>query len=114
MDVAALESALKENNGFGVLTTIHAWICYYLKIPCEDAIQGYLYSSIVMTVNCALRLMSLGQTEGQILINRLLPVLKEQWRAVSELPTERIHSFALAQEIHAMKHETLYSRLFMS
>lgn len=114
MDVTALEAGLQEYNGFGVLPTVHAWIGYHLEIPCDDAVLGYLYTSTVMAVNSAMRLMPIGQTEGQVLIRRMMPVLEEQWREVEGLAFEQMHTFALAQEIRAMNHETLYSRLFMS
>lgn len=114
MDFDSLEKCLKEYHAFGSLATIHAWAAYHLEIPCNEAVKGYLYTSVVTMVNSGLRLMAIGQTEGQLLIHRSLEVIEDEWEAVSGLNENHIHSFAIAQEIQSMNHETLYSRLFMS
>ncbi|MEB3103369.1 urease accessory protein UreF [Ferviditalea candida] len=108
-----LESSIKE-YGIGTLPTIHAWIAYHLELPVDDAVKGYLYSSVVMVTNSALRLMSIGQTDGQMIIRRAIPVIEEEWKKIRDLPVEQLHSFSVAQEIRSMNHEILYSRLFMS
>jgi urease accessory protein len=58
--------------------------------------------------------MSMGQTDGQIMIRRLIPIIEAEWAKVSKQPSNTLFSYAIAQEIRAMNHETLYSRLFMS
>lgn len=108
-----LERSINE-YGVGTLPTIHAWVAYHLELPVDDAVRGYLYSSAVMVTNSALRLMSVGQTDGQMIIRRAIPVIEEEWKKVRDLPVEQMHSFSVAQEIESMNHETLYSRLFMS
>ncbi len=113
LEFEAFEAAMKE-RGVGTLPTIHTWISYQLGIQCQDTVTGYMYNNIVTLTNSALRLMSLGQTEGQILIRSMIPIIEEEWRKVAEFPPEQLFSFAVAQEIRAMNHETLYSRLFMS
>jgi urease accessory protein len=113
-ELAKLEHNLKLHGGFGTLPTIHAWISYTLGVPLDEAVKGYLYTSLTTIVNSALRLMSLGQTEGQLLIRKMLTLIDQQWALVRELPAEQLHAFTPAHDIRAMQHETLYSRLFMS
>jgi urease accessory protein len=114
MEFAKLEQAIAEHNGYGTFSAVHAYVSYQLKIPCDEAVQGYLYTSVQTIVNSALRLMSIGQTEGQQMIQRSIATIGEEWRKHRERPDIGMHSFAVAQDIDAMNHETLYSRLFMS
>jgi urease accessory protein len=115
---------LTERSGGCTLPVVHAWIVWHLGVPGDDAVRGYLYASVSTLVNGAIRLMSIGQTEGQAVIARCIPVIAAEWDlwlarhvpdSLEDAPAlPPIRSFAFAQEIYAMKHETLYSRLFMS
>ena len=67
-----------------------------------------------MSVNSALRLMSMGQTEGQRLIARLTPLTSDAWAIAQEIVPEDAYSNMPMAELAMMRHETLYSRLFMS
>jgi len=113
-DLRKLERGLELHGGYGTLPVVHAWISFKLRVPLDEAVKGYLYTSLTTMVNSALRLMSLGQTEGQLLIRRMLTVIDQQWDTVRKLPAEQLHAFTPAHDIRAMQHETLYSRLFMS
>jgi urease accessory protein len=79
-------------------------------------VLSHLYAGVNGLVQNALRAMAIGQTEGQKVLQRLLPVMqREAERLVLDPPApDRLSSHTLAQEIGAMRHETLYSRLFMS
>ena len=114
IDLQALEHILQLHGGYGTLPVVFAWISRKLDVELDTAVQAYLYTSVTTMVGSALRLMSLGQTEGQALIQRLQRVAGEQWLEVRNLPADRLHSFTPAHDIRAMQHETLYSRLFMS
>ncbi len=109
-----LEEALAAHKTCGNLPTIHAYINFHLGISCDEAVKGYLYSSVNMMINSALRLMAIGQTDGQQILTRMLPVIDEEWERVCHMFPDEMHSFSLSQEVAAMNHETLYSRLFMS
>ncbi len=113
-ELLKLEQGLSLHGAYGTLPIVHAWISYKLGVPQDEAVKGYLYTSLTTMVNSALRLMSLGQTEGQLLIRRMLTCIDQQWTLVRELPAEQLHAFTPAHDIRAMQHETLYSRLFMS
>jgi urease accessory protein len=114
IDFEPLKDALARHNTCGTLPVIHGYINYHLEIDLNDAVTGYLYSSVNMLAGSALRLMSLGQTDGQAIVTSMLPVIEREWNAVSHMEPEQMHSFSFSQEIAAMNHETLYSRLFMS
>ncbi|MFD2671243.1 urease accessory protein UreF [Marinicrinis sediminis] len=113
MQLAQLEEALSK-QGYGTLPAIHTYTAHQLGIGLHETITGYLYTSVSMMVNSALRLMSMGQTQGQQLIQQSIPQIEQAWKEVSALPPEELHAHAWLQEIYEMNHETLYSRLFMS
>ena len=85
----------------------------WLGIPLEQAAEGYLYACVVTCVNSALRLMSIGQTEGAG-YRALCPENRAAWSAAAEHGAGgRLYGMPMA-ELAMIRHETLYSRLFMS
>lgn len=106
--------SLHDHGGIGTLPTVHTWVCHNLKVELDDAVKGYLYTTVSTMVNSALRLMSIGQTEGQLLIARSIDIIHTAWENIKEMPPYTLHSNAIAQEIREMQHEYLPSRLFMS
>ncbi|WP_240548502.1 urease accessory protein UreF [Paenibacillus lignilyticus] len=113
-DWTLLQEALKSKSCLGTHPLVFGFACYRLGISLEQAAQGYMYASIVNCINSALRLMSIGQTEGQTIIARLTPKTLDAWKAVSGMTPEDAFSFMPISEIAMMRHENLYSRLFMS
>ncbi|MDP5273950.1 urease accessory protein UreF [Chengkuizengella axinellae] len=113
MNLKPLKEYFIKNKSI-TLPTVHTYIAFHLGIGLDETVKGYCYTNVVTTVNSALRLMSIGQTDGQVIISRAIPVIEEEWGNVKKLNPETLHSFAPEQEIYAMNHETLYSRLFMS
>lgn len=109
-----LEALLKQHQGHGTFPVVFAWIAWHLNIDRETTVLGYLYTSIQTIVNSGLRLMSMGQTAGQLLIRRMNQIAEQQWRELEKQPITTPYSFSNVHDILAMEHETLYSRLFMS
>ncbi|MCU6707408.1 urease accessory protein UreF [Paenibacillus sp. J5C_2022] len=103
-----------KHGAYGTLPTIHCWISYELGMNVDDTVKGYLYTSMTMMVNSALRLMSIGQSDGQRMIRLLIDRIEEAWQDEMSNPPRPPSNYAIANDIRAMQHETLYSRLFMS
>lgn len=114
LDWSPLLEAMKAGNCFASHPLSHGYACWVLGISEEKAIQGYLYTCIVTCVNSALRLMSMGQTEGQSLIARLIPLTADALEIVRAMEPEQAYSNMPMAEMAMMRHERLYSRLFMS
>jgi urease accessory protein len=110
-----LAGAIREGRCFGAHPLIHGWVSYQLGVPLSMAAEGYLYSCTMNCINSGLRLMSLGQTDGQRLLAELLPYIHEAWEQASSLdPLEDGYSSTPVADVAMMRHEGLYSRLFMS
>nr|WP_154892576.1 urease accessory UreF family protein [Paenibacillus xylanexedens] len=114
MDFSLIDEAVQAHGAYCGITTIHGYINYQLEIGLDEAVTGHLYTSVNAYVNSALRLLPIGQTEAQMLIQKLLDDIDSEWIRIRNDDPEDMHSFGIAQEIYAMRHESLPARLFMS
>jgi urease accessory protein len=85
-----------------------------LGLPEDSAVQGYLYTVTAGWVAAALRLVPLGQTDGQRLLHDLAPTLLDVWQQYRDLRPEEAWSCVPGLDIRSMQHQRLYSRLFRS
>ncbi|MHA6485063.1 urease accessory protein UreF [Paenibacillus sp. strain BS8-2] len=114
LDWVAISDAVAAGRCSGTHPLVFGFVCYRLGLSREATMTGYLYTSIVHCVSSALRLMSIGQTEGQMLIASLTPQIEEALQQAMELEPEDAYSNMPMAELGMMAHEQLYSRLFMS
>ncbi|HET7580093.1 MAG TPA: urease accessory UreF family protein [Bacillales bacterium] len=101
---------------FGNPAIVHGWLSAYLEVPPEEAIFTHLYTSVNNMLQGALRMAAVGQTDVQLIMQKLYPLMTEESeKIVQDSPDEGdLCNYAVIQETEAMIHETLYSRLFMS
>lgn len=110
------QERIQSGRCFGHTAIVHGWICAYLGYSSQTTVLTYLYNAVNGLVQVALRGMSIGQTEAQRVLKSLLPVISDQAEQITaNLPLpQQMFTRAVHQEIAAMRHESLYSRLFMS
>lgn len=78
----------------------------------EEAVAAHLYQTAVGFVSAAMKLLPIGQREGQRLLHAWTPLLVElSGRA---RPESVMTSWSPVQDIYAMRHSRLASRLFRS
>ncbi|MFC5471664.1 urease accessory protein UreF [Cohnella suwonensis] len=104
----------KAGRCFGTYPLVYGIVCRELRIPLDRAAEGYLYASVGTCVNAALRLISMGQTEAQRITASLFPDVTAAWASVKEMDPEDAYGAMPLAELAMIRHETLYSRLFMS
>jgi len=92
---------------FGIVAGTHGWSPF-------EAAAAYLYSSSAAMVGAALRLVPLGQMQGQFIIRNLAPLIGSLADRATKLNIAEMSSFAPALEIAAMRHACLEARLFRS
>ncbi len=84
------------------------------RIPAQSALVAYLWAWLENQVMAAIKIVPLGQTDGQ----RILLALGERLGAIAEraasLSNDEIGGFAPRMAILSGRHETQYSRLFRS
>lgn len=77
----------------------------------EDAVAAYLYQAATGVMSAALKLLPIGQREGQRLLDGWMPLIAELSR---QAPDMTMTSWSPIQDIYAMRHSRLTSRLFRS
>lgn len=83
-----------------------------INLEIEAVVALYLHSFASNLCSAAQRLMPLGQTDAQIVLNALTPTCAQIAQEVSKDPTP--WSITWTSDIAAMRHETLQTRLFQS
>ena len=80
----------------------------------ESTLLAYLYTVLTGFVAAALRLVPLGQSDGQRLLHELEPLSRALITQYGELLPEDAWSATPGLDIRSMQHERLYSRLYRS
>jgi urease accessory protein len=78
----------------------------------EDAVAAFLYQTAQGFVSAAMKLLPVGQKEGQQLLHRWAPLIADLSRSVK--PQKELASWSPLHDIYAMRHARLESRLFRS
>jgi urease accessory protein len=83
-----------------------------LKWPRQESVAAFLYHTAVGFVSASLKLLPIGQREGQRLLVRWMPLIVDVSRQVEQ---EKIStSWSPVQDIYSMRHAQLTTRLFRS
>jgi urease accessory protein len=80
----------------------------------EASATAYLYSAAALLVGAALRLLSMGQMEGQRVLWALHPVVDRAAREAAARDAGDLWSFAPGIELAGIRHASLEMRLFRS
>jgi urease accessory protein len=85
-----------------------------LEITKDDALTGFYYNAAAGMVTNCVKLIPLGQQDGQELLFSLQPLIRELVQR-SLQPDRGLLGFCCTGfDIRSMQHERLYSRLYMS
>ncbi|HEY6257206.1 MAG TPA: urease accessory protein UreF [Xanthobacteraceae bacterium] len=83
-------------------------------IAVEPALAAFLQAVAGNLVSAGLRLVPLGQTDGQRVLAGLEPIIAACTEQAFSCPLDDIGSAAFRADIASMRHETQYTRLFRS
>lgn len=93
---------------FGAAAAFHA-------IPLRAACHGWLAAFAANIVSAGVRLVPLGQTDGQVATAALLPAIARATdAALAVTDPDELGSSAVLLDLFSMRHETQYTRLFRS
>jgi len=81
-------------------------------LPASLTLRIYLQAFASNLLAAGLRLLSVGQTEGQRLIKSLAPLITEIADKAETASLDDLSGTAFLTDIASMKHETQYSRIF--
>jgi urease accessory protein len=88
--------------------------CAGHSIACEAALHAFLHALAANWISAGVRLIPLGQTDGQRMLAALEPVISATATRALATPLEEVGTCALRADIASMRHETQYTRLFRS
>jgi urease accessory protein len=83
-------------------------------IPCEPALRAFLQALTANWISAGVRLIPLGQTDGQRVIAALETEVATTAKRALTTPLDEIGSCTFRADIASMRHETQYTRLFRS
>ncbi|SFR34268.1 urease accessory protein UreF [Litoreibacter janthinus] len=81
-------------------------------LPVDLTAAMYLQSFTSNLVSAAVRLVPLGQTEGQSVLAELTPLCDALAASTESATLDDLHSTAFLSDIASMRHETLQPRIF--
>jgi urease accessory protein len=91
-----------------------ALACAAHGVACASALSAWLHASAANLISAGVRLIPLGQTDGQIAVARLAPRLAAIAVSAQGATLDDLGTAAPLLEICSIKHETQYTRLFRS
>ncbi len=80
----------------------------------RDAMRAYGHAFVANLVSAAVRLIPLGQTDGQIMTASLQRAVHDAVESALATPLDEVSSSCLMSDVMSMQHETQYTRLFRS
>lgn len=83
-------------------------------VPLDEMLEAYLWAFAANLVSAAVRLVPLGQTDGQRAQAALMPAVLDVARDAAAASLDDIGGCAFRADIAAMRHETQHVRLFRS
>jgi urease accessory protein len=105
---------LSEFQGQPVLAVILGARLATEEIPACLALPAFLQSYVANLINAGVRLIPLGQTDGQRAIAELEPAVLLASRQGYEATLDDLGSAGFMVELSSIAHETQYTRLFRS
>lgn len=91
-----------------------ALIAHAMNISKEEALYGFYYNAATGFVTNSVKLIPLGQQDGQQILFSLLPVIQQLAEQSLNPDKDLIGLCCTGFDIRCMQHEQLYSRLYMS
>jgi len=105
---------IREGRANGHHAVIFGLLGKSIGLGEKETALAFIYNTAAGMVNNAVRLIPLGQNDGQWVLVSLHDVMQEAVSTAQSMSVEDLGASAPGLEIRAMQHEHLYSRLFMS
>ena len=84
------------------------------EIPLPQALSAYLHAVVANLISAGVRLVPLGQTDGQRVLAALTPVVAATCERALVASLDDLGGATFRADLASMRHETQYTRLFRS
>jgi urease accessory protein len=112
--ITAFNTQVQLHQSNGNYCIVFALFAHAMEITKQDALHGFYYNAAAGFVSNSVKLIPLGQQDGQEILFSLLPLV-QQLAQESLIPDETLLGLCCTGfDIRCMQHEQLYSRLYMS
>lgn len=88
--------------------------CACMGLELEASMRHYLYAQASNNVTNCVKTIPLSQNDGQKILLALQDTFEDVLKSLETLDVSYLCSSSIHNDIKAMQHETLYSRLYMS
>jgi urease accessory protein len=105
---------IKEGTAIGHYCLAFGVYAFLSGIPLTEALTAFYYNAATGMVTNCVKLVPLGQQQGQQILFDLLPSLPVLVEQTLHVPRELAGRCSFGFDIRSMQHERLYSRLYMS
>ena len=109
-----LATSLRQAGITPMLPVAVGMVCAVHRIELDVALPLYLHAGVANLINAAVRLIPLGQTDGQMALAALETAVAETAADAGGSSLFDVGSAAFMIDIASMQHETQYTRLFRS
>ncbi|MEI6947203.1 urease accessory protein UreF [Paraflavisolibacter sp. H34] len=106
--------AIRAQRASGHYCIVFGLYAFALGIPKQEALAGFYYNAASGMVTNSVKLVPLGQQQGQELLFALQPLIVRLAAASMNPDPDTIGLCCTGFDIRCMQHEQLYSRLYMS
>ena len=113
-DLGLEEASVWKKNSKTSFLTLFTLAAVQWKVGCKEACTGYLWSWLDNQIAAAIKLVPLGQTDGQKILSHTLNSIPDVVDKGFNIPTAEIGASLPMLAILSAQHETQYSRLFRS
>jgi urease accessory protein len=108
------ENAIVEKKAEGHYCIVFGVYAALLNIPLHEALYAFFYNATVGMVTNAVKLVPLGQLDGQDILHDMQELIETLTDNVISLDRNLVGLCNIGLDVRCMQHERLYSRLYMS
>lgn len=111
---AQYEEFIRQAPRRGHYCLVYGMYGALLEILLEDAVGAFFFNAATSMVTNAVKLIPLGQLDGQHILFELEEMIPDLTRQTIALERKWVGVCNIGLDIRCMQHERLYSRLYMS
>lgn len=95
-------------------SSAYALFCKSMDIPYHESMRTYMYAQTANALTNCVKLIPLSQYDGQAILSRLHGEFERIEQVLQDLGMEDFCAASVHNDMQAMLHENLHSRLYMS
>jgi urease accessory protein len=112
--VTSFDKLVQTQKTNGNYCIVFSLLAQAMGITKQDALYGFYYNAAAGFVTNCVKLIPLGQQDGQEILFSLLPTIQQLAKQSMQPDKDLIGLCCTGFDIKSMQHELLYSRLYMS